>query len=500
MSQTQDYRSSGDQSSGGAFHSQRTTGQKAEQDLLKRVPPNSQEAEIAVLASMFTDKDGCATAIEIIKSADDFYDPRHVVIFRACQALFEANRPVDLVTCAEQLKTLGLYDKAGGSSYLSELSMAIVSAAHVEFYAKMVRDRATQRKLIDVCSEIISNSYQTTDDVAGLLDKSEHAVFSITERMQEQTFESTKKIIDNLFERLSKAAGKRDELTGVTTGFGKLDHLTAGLQPSDLIIVAARPSMGKTAFALSLAVNAALSSQATPVAIFSLEMSREQLVQRMLALTAHVDMSKLRQAYRLTDEDWNLLYEAGGKLNGAPIYIDDTATLSTMELRARVRRLKAKYDIGLVVVDYLQLMRSPRGKDSRELEISDISRTLKAVAKDLNIPVVALSQLNRKVEERAREDKRPQMSDLRESGAIEQDADIIMFIYRDDVYKHKNPADRPEVGKAEIIIGKQRNGPTGIAELVFHSRYTSFENLTEDWLGLPSESLASSLDHPPSDA
>ena len=258
--------------------------------------------------------------------------------------------------------------------------------------------------------------------------------------------------------------------------------------------------MGKTAFALSLAVNAALSPQATPVAIFSLEMSREQLIQRMLALTAHVDMSKLRQAYRLTDDDWNFLYEAGGKLNGAPIYIDDTATLSTMELRARVRRLKSKYNIGLVVVDYLQLMRSPRGKDSRELEISDISRTLKAVAKDLNIPVVALSQLNRKVEERAREDKRPQMSDLRESGAIEQDADIIMFIYRDDVYKHKNPAERPEVGKAEIIIGKQRNGPTGIAELLFHSRFTSFENMTEDWVGLPSENMSANLVNSADDA
>ncbi len=455
---------------------------------------------MAVLAAMLTDKEGCATAIDIIKSPEDFYDPRHVLLFRAFQALYEANRPIDLVTTAEQLKSLGLYDKAGGSSYLSELTMAIVSAAHVEFYAKTVRDKATQRKLIDVCSEIIGNSYQNTDDVAGLLDKSEHAIFSIAERMEEQTFESTKKIIDNIFERLSTAAGKRDELTGVTTGFGKLDRLTAGLQASDLIIVAARPSMGKTAFALSLAVNAALSSQATPVAIFSLEMSREQLVQRMLALTAHVDMSKLRQAYRLTDEDWNCLYEAGGKLNGAPIYIDDTATLSTMELRARVRRMKSKYNIGLVVVDYLQLMRSPRGKDSRELEISDISRTLKAVAKDLNIPVVALSQLNRKVEERAREDKRPQMSDLRESGAIEQDADIIMFIYRDDVYKHKNPADRPEVGKAEIIIGKQRNGPTGVAELLFHSRYTSFENMTEDWMGLPSETLPSGLENPPDDA
>ena len=499
MSQSQPYRSSGDYSRG-AFHSQRPASPKAEQDLLQRVPPNSYEAEVAVLAAMFSDKEGAVTAFDIIKSPDDFYDPRHALIFRACQELYEANRPIDLVTTAEQLRILEAYDKAGGSSYLSEISMAIVSAAHAEFYAKTVRDKATQRKLIDVCSEIISNSYQTTDDVAGLLDKSEHAVFSIAERMEEQSFESTKKIIDNIFERLSKAAGKRNELTGVTTGFDKLDRLTAGLQPSDLIIVAARPSMGKTAFALSLAVNAALSPQATPVAIFSLEMSREQLIQRMLALTAHVDMSKLRQAYRLTDDDWNFLYEAGGKLNGAPIYIDDTATLSTMELRARVRRLKSKYNIGLVVVDYLQLMRSPRGKDSRELEISDISRTLKAVAKDLNIPVVALSQLNRKVEERAREDKRPQMSDLRESGAIEQDADIIMFIYRDDVYKHKNPAERPEVGKAEIIIGKQRNGPTGIAELLFHSRFTSFENMTEDWVGLPSENMSANLVNSADDA
>ncbi|MCR4666491.1 MAG: replicative DNA helicase [Desulfovibrio sp.] len=464
-----------------------TTPPVFHQSLSSRIPPHSTEAECAVLAAILTMPDGMSQALEILKTPDDFYDPRNAMIYKACLALAEESKPIDLVSCAEQLRIMGNYEKIGGASYISDLPMAIVSEEHLDFYAKIVKSRAIQRTLISTCTTIIGQSYEPSGEVSELLDSAEQAVFAVADGLDTQKAETTKQIIANVFGRLTKTAERHDELTGVDTGFTSLNRLTAGLQPSDLIIIAARPSMGKTAFALSLAVNAALSEQATPVAIFSLEMSREQLVQRMLALKARVDMSKLRQAYRLNDEDWNNLYEAAELLDKAPIFIDDTATLSTMELRAKVRRLQSKHNIGLLIVDYLQLMRSPRGKDSRELEISDISRTLKAIAKDHGIPVVALSQLNRKVEDRARDDKRPQMADLRESGAIEQDADIIMFIYRDDVYKHKNPSERPEVGKAEIIIGKQRNGPTGVAELVFHSRYTSFENMDEDWMPGPAE-------------
>ncbi|MBQ7608955.1 MAG: replicative DNA helicase [Desulfovibrionaceae bacterium] len=452
-----------------------------------RIPPHNTDAEAAVLSAILTSSESASSVIDIIRTPEDFYDPRHAAIYQAFLAIYEKDQPCNIVSCAEQLKALNLYEKSGGAGYLSELAMSIVSAVHVEFYATVVRNKAIQRAMIATCSTIIGSCYETHDDITSLLDESEQSIFLLAERADQRNIESTPQIISNLFDHLAQASDKHNELTGVTTGFTALDRLTAGLQASDLIIVAARPSMGKTAFALSLAVNAALSADETPVAIFSLEMSREQLVQRMLSLKAHVDMSKLRQAYRLTEEDWNALYTAAEDLNRAKIYIDDTATLSTMDLRARVRRLKARHDIGLVLVDYLQLMRSPRAKESRELEISDISRTLKAIAKDLNIPVVALSQLNRKVEERSRDDKRPQLSDLRESGAIEQDADIIMFIYRDDVYKIKDPSERPPNQKAEIIIGKQRNGPTGVAELLFRSQYTSFENMTNDWAVAQSE-------------
>ncbi|MBQ7456311.1 MAG: replicative DNA helicase [Desulfovibrio sp.] len=483
MSQMFPSRSSG-RKSRGAFLS-RTQSQP--RDIANRIPPNNRDAEVAVLAALLTNEESCSTVLDIIKSADDFYDPRNKGIYQAFLNLSSTDKPFTIVSCAEELKRMDLYDKCGGAQYLSELALGIVSGVHVEFYATLVRNKAIQRSLIDTCATIIGNAYQTTDDVLGLLDASEQSIFNLTERLDQSNFEPTDKIIDNFFDRLSKAADKRNELTGVTTGFTHLDNLTAGLQPSDLIIVAARPSMGKTAFALSLAVNAALAEHPTPVAIFSLEMSREQLIQRILSLKAHVDMGKLRQPYKLVDEDWSNLYAAADDLQKGKLFIDDTATLSTMELKARARRLKAKYDIGLILVDYLQLMRSPRGAESRELEISDISRTLKAIAKELNIPVVALSQLNRKVEERGRDDKRPQLSDLRESGAIEQDADIIMFIYRDDIYQFKNPADRPVDQKAEIIIGKQRNGPTGVCDLLFRSQYTAFENLAQDWAMAPSE-------------
>ena len=474
---------SGSRAGGGAPFSGRGAGSRnAEADLLRRVPPHSAEAEQAVLSGVLMRPDVLHVVVDIL-TAEDFYLPAHTAIFAAILDLYRKSAPIDLVTLAEQLRSRGALEEAGGAVYLGELSQAVVSGANAEYYAGIVRDKALQRNLITACSGIIGNCYDASRDVAGLLDESEQAVFAISQRTTGRDFSGSKLLVDSVFEKLEKLAAARDDFTGVTTGYKKLDRLTGGLQPSDLIIVAARPSMGKTAFSMCLALNAAI-RQNVSVAVFSLEMSKEQLMQRMLAVRAKVDMSKLRRPYLLTDDDWNNLYAAADVVSRAPIFIDDTPALSTLELRARARRLKAEHDLGLVVVDYLQLMRAGRRTDSRELEISDISRSLKSLAKEMNVPVVALSQLNRKVEERG--DKRPMLSDLRESGAIEQDADMIMFVYRDDVYKFTKPADRPLQGIAEIIIGKQRNGPVGVAELTYMSPYTSFEDLEPDMPG-PSE-------------
>ena len=463
---------------------------KAQQDILNRVPPNNPQAEMSVLAAAMTnDSETVASVIATLRDGDDFYDSRHRAIFQAILSLYHADKPIDVTTVINELRVLNLWEQSGGLGYLSEIARVMISAAYGEYYARIVRNQATQRRLIESCAKIIEKSYTPVQDIKKLLDEAEHDIFMLAQFADKIDSEPIQVTLEKIFENLTKLSENKKGVTGVPTGFAQLDKLTAGFQPSDLIIIAARPAMGKTSFALSLALNAAAAG--TSVAIFSLEMSREQLVKRMLAIRAHVSMTKLRQPSELTDEDWQNLHQAAGLIdqgaNPYKIYIDDTAYLSTIDLRARVRRLKSKYDIGLLIVDYLQLMHSPRGKDSRELEISDISRTLKAIAKDLNIPVIALSQLNRKVEERGRDDKRPQLSDLRESGAIEQDADIIMFIYRDDVYKFKKASERPPSGEAEIIIGKQRNGPTGIAFLTFLTEYTSFENKAADKEFPPSE-------------
>ncbi|MBQ7739291.1 MAG: replicative DNA helicase [Desulfovibrionaceae bacterium] len=460
------------------------TAANAQQNIFNRVPPNNLQAEMSVLAAALTnDPETVASVIATLKDGDDFYDSRHRAIFQAILSLYRADKPIDVTTVNNELHILNLWEQAGGLTYLSEIAKVIISAAYGEHYAKIVHSQATQRRLINSCAKIIEKSYTPVQDIKKLLDEAEQEIFMLSQNIDKIDSEPVQMTLRDIFSKLATLSQNKSGVTGVTTGFEQLDSLTAGLQPSDLIIIAARPAMGKTAFALSLALNAAKAG--TAVAIFSLEMSREQLVKRMLAIKAHVSMSSLRQPSKLTDADWQHLYEAADDIDHATnpykIYIDDTAYLSTIDLRARVRRLKSKHDIGLLIIDYLQLMHSPRGKDSRELEISDISRTLKAIAKDLNIPVIALSQLNRKVEERGRDDKRPQLSDLRESGAIEQDADIIMFIYRDDVYKYKKASDRPPVGVAEIIIGKQRNGPTGIAFLTFLSEYTAFENQAADF-------------------
>lgn len=441
-------------------------------DLLRKVPPHSVEAEQAVLGGVFLRGQVFHTIVDIV-TEDDFYLPAHKVIFESFSELYRRNSPIDLITVAEFLKDKGLLEQAGGTVYLAELAESVISAANAEHYATMVRNKSLQRSLITACSDIIGNCFDASQDIEHLLDASESSIFSISERTTGKVFKSSKELVSRVFEDLEKRVERKELVTGVTTGYYRLDNMTAGLQPSDLIIIAARPSMGKTAFVLNMAMRAAVNS-GTPVAIYSLEMSMESLMMRMLCAWGKVDLGKLRKGF-LDDEDWAKLYTAADALSQAPIYIDDTPSITTLDLRARTRRLHSDKGVGMVVVDYLQLMRSSRRTDSRELEISDISRNLKALAKELHIPVIALSQLNRKVEERT--NKRPMLSDLRESGAIEQDADIIMFVYRDEVYNKRD--DNPKKGVAEIIIGKQRNGPTGTAELAYIGSYTAFEDLAE---------------------
>ncbi len=472
---------------GGKKNSQTTPPiQDVQSELLRRVPPHSAEAEVAVLAGILM-RPQLMNSIADILAPEDFYLPAHKAIFKSFVELYSKSAPIDLVAVAEHLKNANELEQAGGAIYLGQLAQAVVTGANAAYYASLVRNKSIQRNLIDTCAGIISNCFDPGAEIDTLLDQSEQSIFSVSKRTAKNDFTPGAELLDKVFENLSRLSDANDVITGVTTGFERLDSLTAGLQNSDLIIVAARPSMGKTAFALCVALNAAIRQNVT-VGIFSLEMSKEQLMQRMLAVRGKVDLSHLRRPSLLTDPEWQYLYQAGDVISHAPIYIDDSPALSTMELRARARRLKAEHGLGLVVIDYLQLMRSSRRTDSRELEISDISRSLKGLAKELDIPVIALSQLNRKVEDRT--DKRPILADLRESGAIEQDADVIMFVYREDVYKFKKPSERPARGDAEIIIGKQRNGPVGVAELYYNSPYTSFENKSPDFVPQPSENVS----------
>ncbi len=445
--------------------------ERAASDVLRRVPPHALEAEQAVLGGIFL-RNSVLHSIADILIPDDFYLPAHQTLFSACLELYSKNVPIDLTTIAGHLRETSRLESIGGAIYLADLAQGVVSAANAEYHANIVREKAILRGLITAGADIIRDSFEAGVEVQSVLDEAEQRVFSVSRRVGNKQFQTPNDLLAKLFDDLAKRAHKGDMVTGVSTGYADLDRSTAGLQPSDLVIVAARPSMGKTAFALNMCMRSAL-QRGTPVAVFSLEMSTEQLVMRMLCSLARVDLSKLRKA-ELDDDDWQRLSLASDSLSATPIYIDDTAALTTLELRARTRRLKAEKQIGLIMIDYLQLMRSSRRVDSRELEISDISRSLKALAKELKIPVIALAQLNRKVEERS--NKRPMLSDLRESGAIEQDADVIMFIYRDDVYNKSE--DNPRKGVAEIIIGKQRNGPTGVVELAYMSPYTSFEELT----------------------
>ncbi len=442
-----------------------------------KVPPQNIEAEQCVLGGVLLENEAISKVLETLVP-DDFYREPHRKICHSMIDLFEKNEPIDLITLTNALKGKNLLDEVGGGVYLSSLADSITTAANIEYYAKIVKEKAILRGLINTATEIVTRGYEDGGDVEDLLDQAEKNIFQISESKIKPSFYEIKNLLKESFKTIEKLYESKEIVTGVPSGFEELDKLTSGFQPSDLVVIAGRPSMGKTAFSLNIAQYAAIEKK-IPSALFSLEMSKEQLVLRMLCSEAKVDAHKLRGGF-LGETDWPKLTRAAGILSEAPIFIDDTPALSVLEMRAKARRLMAEHELGLVIVDYLQLMRgrglSGRGRPSsetREQEISEITRSLKALAKELNIPVIALSQLNRKVEERT--DKRPHLADLRESGAIEQDADLITFIYRDEIYNRAD--DNPNKGIAEVIIGKQRNGPVGEIKLAFLDKYTTFENL-----------------------
>ena len=436
-----------------------------------RLPPQNVEAEQSVLGTILLSDHSLSTVLETLESAD-FYQDGHRLIFEAMIVLFEKNEPQDIITVSNQLKDQNNLDAAGGLGYLATLTSIVPVTSNLFHYAKIIRQKAILRNLIRVNTEIASRCYEEQGDIDILVDEAEQAIFEIARSKSNQSFTHLKRIIPGAFETVEQLYKRKEQITGIPTGFTELDRMTAGLQPSDLIILAGRPSMGKTAFAMNIAQNATLLDK-TGVAVFSLEMSKEQLAMRLLCSAGHIDSQRVRTG-RLHNEDWPKLTRAVGMLTEAPMYIDDTPAISVLEMRAKVRRLAAHSPLGLIIVDYLQLMRGRSSIENRTQEISEISRSLKAMAKELKVPVIALSQLNRSLESRT--DKRPMMSDLRESGAIEQDADVICFIYRDEVYNKAE--DNPNIGISEIIVGKQRNGPTGTVKLTFIKEFTMFENLS----------------------
>src|SRR5213596_1967826 len=437
---------------------------------LRRVPPQSLEAEESVLGGIMLDNTVIDRVIGVLQP-DDFYRGAHRKVFRAMVDLNGRSEPIDLITLSEALKARGQLAEVGGAAYLAELTERVPTAANAAHYAKIVRERSILRGLIEASTEIAMRGYQARDNVDELLDHAEQLIFGIQERKVKQAFAKLSEVLVESIKTIERLYEQKQAVTGVPTGFADLDALTAGLQPSDLIVVAGRPSMGKTALCLNIAEHAALRAD-VGVAIFSLEMSKEQLALRMLCSESRVDLKRVRTGH-LSDREFPKLAMAAGRLADAPIFIDDTPALSVLELRAKARRLKRdpSTKLGLIIVDYLQLMRSTEGKDNREQEISEISRSLKALAKELRVPVLALSQLNRQVE--SRNPPIPRLADLRESGAIEQDADVICFLYREDYY---NPEDTEKQGVAEVHVAKQRNGPIGKIELTFLKEYTRFEN------------------------
>ncbi len=426
-----------------------------------------------MLGAILLENESVNQALEIL-SSDDFYRESHREIFRAMVELTDKNQPVDAITLTDALRARGILESIGGPAYIAELATCVPIAANVAHYARIVRERAVLRSLASIATDIASSAYEAPQNVDEFLDQAEHRIFEISERRIRPSFHAMSDLTRESIRMIERLYETKELVTGVPTGFIDLDRITAGFQPSDLVVIAARPSMGKTALALNIAAYASM--EADPkvgVALFSLEMSKEQLVLRMLCSEARVDGSKARAGY-LSDRDFPRLVEAAGRLSEAPIFIDDSSDTTAIALKAKCRRLKRERsaNLGLVIVDYLQLMRAARPNDSREKEIAEISRSLKALAKELKLPVIALSQLNRAVE--SRPERRPLLADLRESGAIEQDADVVAFIYRDEVY-HR---DTKEPGVAEIIVAKQRNGPTDTAKLTWLKEFTRFESHT----------------------
>ncbi|HPV02566.1 MAG TPA: replicative DNA helicase [Clostridiales bacterium] len=438
---------------------------------LGMVPPHNIEAEQAVLGCMLLDSDVIPTVTELIRSSD-FYREDHREICEAIIDIVEKAGPVDIITVAEQLQQRGTLEKVGGIDYLASITSAVPTTANARHYAKIVEEKSLLRRLIKAAQDIAGMSYDEAEEAEFVLDKAEKAIFDIIERRSTQGFTHIKDVLLETFSRLEELYNSKSPITGVPTGFTDLDMKTAGLQNSDLILIAARPGMGKTAMALNIAQYAAVQKH-VPVALFNLEMSKDQLVNRMLCSEVMVDSHKMRTG-KLDDEDWKKIARALGPLSEAPIYIDDTPGLTVMDIRAKCRRLKLEKRLGLVVIDYLQLMRGRGRAENRQQEVSEISRSLKILAKELNVPVVTMSQLSRGPESRT--DHRPMLSDLRESGAIEQDADIVMFLYRDDYY---NP-DSDKKNIAEVIIAKHRNGSTGTIYLKWFGQYTKFANLERD--------------------
>ncbi len=436
---------------------------------LEKVPPQNLEAEMAVLGSMLMDEDAVSVSAEIL-SADAFYKNTHKKIFEAILGLYNANKAVDLITLTDELKRLGALDEIGGVSFLTALANSVPTSANITHYVNIVKEKSILRTLINNSTRIVSMCYESEGNIDEVVDDAERLVFEVSDRKSQGTYLHLKEIVKDTIETIDRLYQKKEHVTGVPTGYIDFDIKTAGLQPSDLIVIAGRPSMGKSALALGIAEYAGV-VQKIPLAMFSLEMSKEQLVQRMLCSHAKVDAHKVRTGY-LATSDWPRLTAAAGKLSEAPIFIDDSPAISVMELRAKARRLKAHHDIQMIILDYMQLMRgSSMNAESRQQEISEISRSLKALARELSVPVIAISQLSRAVESRT--DHRPQLSDLRESGAIEQDADVVVLILREEYY---NPSPDNQ-GVAEVIIAKQRNGPVGVLKLAFIKEYTRFENI-----------------------
>ncbi len=437
-----------------------------------KAPPHNMEAEQSILGGILINNDAMNQIMDIL-TADCFYREAHAHIFQGMIDLYNNSEPIDLITLSQHLREKGLIEKAGGIDHLTSLVEAISTSAGIAYHAEIVRSHYVRRKLLSQCSVIAEaclQDWQTTDE---LLDLAEQSIFNIAEEKIGEGLASMEKVVNESFKKLESVSAHEGFITGIPSGFNDFDRYTAGLQPSDLIILAARPSMGKTALALNIGYNAAKKT-GKGVAVFSLEMSKMQLGMRLLSFEAQINATKLRTG-TLRDRDWTDLTHAADVLAGLPLFIDDTSGIGVLEMKAKCRRLLKKTDLAMVIVDYIQLIQGRRSAESRQIEISEISRSLKALAKDLNVPVIALSQLNRKVEDRP--NKRPQLADLRESGAIEQDADVIAFIYRDEVY---NPTSEDNRNVAEIILAKQRNGPTGYFKLTFQPEFTRFRDYAEE--------------------